>query len=259
MAESFQQFNDLERSRAVETGCRLVEEEHCRIGKQLNTNGSSLSFTTRDTSDHGVSDLGIFALCQTEFFDEFVDSLSLLTFRKGLESEISAELESFRRSECCEENVVLHDVSDLIGVIIHVGDVIAVKHKTSVDFHIISHQTTGEEVQHSRLAATRRPKDSSEVAWLQSTTQVLQDRSSFSDIRLLSICIGDSPLDKCVNVQISPGDFNRVSDFDSLFRVDFVLNSAISFYFRLLTRLLVLQRIAFSGHVLRGHFDAWLH
>lgn len=136
-------LDDIERSRGIESGGRLVQEKHRRVREKLDSDGGSLSLSSGDSSDELVSDSGVLAFREPEFDNNIFDSLLLLLETDSGKSQVCDEGESFSGGKGGEEDIVLHDVGHVVGIFVGVLYDLLIQVKFSVDVHVVGGKTSG--------------------------------------------------------------------------------------------------------------------
>lgn len=100
--EVLEVLNDIESRGRVESGSRLIEEQHSGVSEELDSDGGSLSLSSGDSSDEFISDSCVLTFLESEFDDDIFDSPLLFLETDFGESEIGDEGESFSGSEGSE-------------------------------------------------------------------------------------------------------------------------------------------------------------
>lgn len=104
----------------VQTSCRLVQKDNWGINQKLKSDWGSFLLTARNSSNSVVPDVSVFTSAQTQKVYNFVDDFNFLLLSFMTQSDVSDELEGFIRSECWQHVILLHDVPQVVFIIIDV-------------------------------------------------------------------------------------------------------------------------------------------
>lgn len=140
-------------SEGIQTGGGLIQEDEGGVSDELDTDGGSLTFSTRDTLDEGTTDLGVLALHQLQFVDDLLNSRHLFVVRAG-KLELGSELEALTHSHRLEKDIILLDVSRVGGEVRQILLVSSVDQDGTGLVQVLRDLSAGQVVQQSSLTST---------------------------------------------------------------------------------------------------------
>lgn len=137
VCEVLEMLNDIKSGGRIESGGWLIKEKHGGVCEKFDSDRGSLSFSSRDSSDEFVSDSGILTLGKTKFNNNIFNSLLFFLETNFWKSQIRNESEGFTWGESCQKNIVLHDVSHIVRILISILNNLLIQIKFSIDSHIV--------------------------------------------------------------------------------------------------------------------------
>jgi len=137
----------------IQTSCWFVQENQTGIGNKFDTDGGTLSLTTRNTLNKGTTDSSVLTLREFEGGDDEVNTRHFLFFSSG-QLESSGKLETLADSHGLEKDIVLLDVG---GVSTEVWQGLlfnTIYQDFACLFEVHGNFTSGEEVKESGFTST---------------------------------------------------------------------------------------------------------
>jgi len=108
-SEITKDFHDVCSSERIKTSCWLVKEDQTRVSDQLDTDGSTLTFTTGHTFNKRSSNSGVRALSKLKIVNQSIDTSNLFG-QSARQLQLCGKLETFSHSHGLEQDIILLDI-----------------------------------------------------------------------------------------------------------------------------------------------------
>ena len=167
-------FHDVCSGERIKTGCRLIKEDQARIGNELDTDGGTLTLTTRDTLDERSTNSSLRAFGELKVMDELVDTSDLLR-KSSRKFKLSGKFKTFSYGHCLEKDIILLHIGGKRGEVPDFLLVLSIDQYLTSLHKVFRDLTAREEVKQSGLTGSGGTNDCQELTWLHSTRDSSDD------------------------------------------------------------------------------------
>lgn len=162
--ERLERAHQLKRARGIEPRRRLVEEQHRRVGQQLDADADATLLAAGAPAVLRVADARVGALLEAQLADDLVDDAVAVTRRRGRrEAQVGRVLQRLADRQRGQQDVLLHDVC--VSHAVHAGH--AVEGRDAGLAEARAAHPLGHGVEQRRLAGPAAADDGREGAGLE--------------------------------------------------------------------------------------------